>query len=946
MGKQHWFCRIGAACLFFVMLLPLSTSALAEDKQATASAYYEDAIRLYNHEKYKEAVIQLRNALQQNTRLLPAIVLLGKAYLQTGNPAAAESAFDDAISAGADLSLVVIPRARAFMVQFKQELLLAERVPQGLPKHILAELHTIRAQAALQTNNQKALAEELANAQASGPDNADLIFLELTIALNKGEFVESERQLRRLKILYPDQRNTLLAIASITHRKGNLKAALDEYSALISAFPYNQEARMARVGILYDLGKHSEAGQDLEFLLERAASDPRVNYLKATRLEAEGDIDGQRESLLAALEVLDLLGPEIVLSNPQFSMIGGMANFKLDKTEAARIYLESYIKVGGNDPAARTVLARIYAKTREYRETLRLTEALLNEGRLNMELIKLTTNAYHAIGDHKKAMHLLERITRLLSNSTVLNVELALSRIKAGFSQQGIAELEALYINKDTRNYTAMPLAVTYLDVRRFDQAYGVASDLLENEPDNISYINLLGLVEVHRGNLKQARKQFEQVLLRDPDSVGAHINLAKLDVGAGQFEPAIKRLNRLAEKNRDNTQVMLELSRAHARKGDVREALNRARNAYKAAPESLSINRNLIELLIATGDLKEASLVSLELEQRVPHNLHVLEVSARVLKAQGKINQLRSHYRDMAALAALNPEWLVKIARYQAIDTGDLGDASYTLFKALQENPEYLDARILMTDIETRLNRLGSAQDRAKAIISDHPDMDVGYLLLGDIYTAQQNYPQAIENYSKANDKNRKTGTLLKIYIAQRRNGELSTAEQSLTAWLADYPNDYVVRDALGEYYLSTGSPEKARQQYARLLKNGIETPHLLNNMAYTLIKLNDLKSALEYARKAHAKDSSDPFINDTLGWILTLQNQHEEGIGYLREALTRASNNPEMRYHLAVNLAGQKRTREAAFELKATLESKLDFDGRKEANDLFLKISNEPVK
>lgn len=935
--------RFVAMCLFLVMLLPFFTSAVADDSQVKASAYYEDAVKLYNQQKYNDAVIQLRNALQQNTRLLPAIVLLGKTYLQTGNPAAAESAFDDAINAGADLSIVVIPRAQAFVAQFKQDLLLAERIPNGLPGQVLAELHTIRAQAALVTNNQKALSEELISAKAAEPDNADLIFLELTIALNKGEIVEAERLLRRLKILYPDQQNTLLAIASVSHKKGILEGALDEYSTLISAYPKNVEARIARVGLLFDLGRHNEAKPDIDMLVEQAASDPRVNYLKATKLEVEGDVNGRREALIEVVEVLDALDPGIVKVNPQFAMIGGMANFKLDKPEQARVYLENYIKMGGNDPDARTMLAKIYADAGEYRETLYLTEALLDQGRLNMELIKLTANAYHAIGEHRKAVVLLERITRLLSNSTALNVELALSRVKAGFSHQGIAELEALYISKDTRKYTAMPLAVTYLDVRQFDQAYTIARDLLKTEPENISYINLLGLVEVGRGNLELARKQFEQVLLSDPDSVSAHINLAKLDVDAGEFAPAIERLNRLAEKNRDNTQVMLELSRIHGGKGDVRKALNWARKAYKAAPESLFVNKNLIELLIATGDLRDAQSIALELEQQRPDNLNVLEINARVLEAQGEINQLRSHYREMAQLAALNPEWLVKIADYQASVTGDLEDASYTLFKALQENPDNLDARIMLTDIEVRLSRLESAQARAKAIITDHPDRDAGYLLLADTFMALQNYPQAIENYSKANDKNRQTGTLLKLYTAQRRNGELSAAYQSLADWLIERPGDRSVRTALAEYYLGTGSPDKAREEYVRLFKQGIETPGLLNNMANTLIKLNDLESALDYARKAHAIDASDPFINDTLGWVLTLRNQHEEGIGYLREAIIRASNNPEMRYHLAVNLAAQKRTRESIYELKTALDSNTDFDGREDARALLLRISNK---
>jgi len=55
----------------------------------TANDYYEDAVIRFNQKDYKGAIIQLKNVLQQQADMIPAHLLMGKAYLLDGDPAAA-----------------------------------------------------------------------------------------------------------------------------------------------------------------------------------------------------------------------------------------------------------------------------------------------------------------------------------------------------------------------------------------------------------------------------------------------------------------------------------------------------------------------------------------------------------------------------------------------------------------------------------------------------------------------------------------------------------------------------------------------------------------------------------------------------------------------------------------------------------------------------------------
>lgn len=65
--------------------LTLSLSAQA-DREAEAARFYEDALTRYGRGDDASAIIQLKNALKEDPKMLPALVLLGQAHLRRGNP--------------------------------------------------------------------------------------------------------------------------------------------------------------------------------------------------------------------------------------------------------------------------------------------------------------------------------------------------------------------------------------------------------------------------------------------------------------------------------------------------------------------------------------------------------------------------------------------------------------------------------------------------------------------------------------------------------------------------------------------------------------------------------------------------------------------------------------------------------------------------------------------
>ena len=928
--------------LFYVLLLLVSSISLPavsqESSSHQASQYYENAIQYYNNENYDASIIELKNALQINSRLLPAIVLLGETYLKKGNFAAAETAFSDAIAAGADIALVAIPRAKALILQFKHELLIAEEIPSGLPDDILSELLNLKAQAAIEINNQEAVTKAISASKAVNPDNIDLLFLEITLALQDDNFLSAEELLVRMQRLYPQDRKTLMAEASTSHKKSQLSKALNEYSRLIDQYPDSTDARLARVEILFNTDQGKQTLEDLEYLQTLSPLDPRINFLTAKYYSLVGDQEKQREYLQTALEVLNSMNENITANNQQFSLVGGMSNFELGNDESALVYLENYVNSGGGDLGARLALAKLYSRFDDYKSAVYVAESILEEGVINIDLIDFLTSTYQKAGTPEKAVNLLEQATSLFDNAVGLNIQLALSRIQSGYVEQGLSELEALHINRDNQKLTTYPLAISYLQLNRFERAYQVALQLLDNKDTALSGHNLMGLSEVGRGNLKAARQQFEQIIARQPDNLAAHINIAKLDVRESNPEKALARLNPYLKQHPENAQLALELSRTYQAMGNSRDAITWARQAYKL-DNSLSSARQLVGLLMAADNQNEANQIVLALEDKSPEDLDALELSVDTLIAQQEENQAKSQLRNMVTIADSNPEWLIRIARKQA-NTGSLDEATYTLFKALQSIPDHLEAHILLTELEIDLNRLDSAEDRIQNLVATRPNNAVVQLLRGNLYKAKGDLNKALNNYSQAYNLSHSSEILQPYYSTQMQLGQTAAAEKNLIDWLDNNPNDDNIRGALAEHYLLQNEPDKAKQQFQMLVDKGINNARLFNNMANVLLKLNQLDSALSYARQAVELNPDNAYNNDTLGWLLTLLKQPEKGISYLREAQTRASNNPEIQYHLAANLIAQQRTAEAIRVLKSALSQNDQFEGRDEAQKLLLQL------
>jgi cytochrome c-type biogenesis protein CcmH/NrfG len=99
-------------------LLLLSTHSLAFTEQ-NADKPYEDALKSFYISELNAAIIHLKNALKNDPKHLPSMVLLAEVYIAMGDGALAENQLEKAQDNKADESKVLPLMLEAYLLQQK-----------------------------------------------------------------------------------------------------------------------------------------------------------------------------------------------------------------------------------------------------------------------------------------------------------------------------------------------------------------------------------------------------------------------------------------------------------------------------------------------------------------------------------------------------------------------------------------------------------------------------------------------------------------------------------------------------------------------------------------------------------------------------------------------------------------------------------------------------------
>lgn len=929
--------------LFLTVALWRVSTVQAADGDNEAAEFYERALVAHNLGEPRTAYIYLRNALREDPFLLPAHLLLGKIYLSLGQGESAEKQLMIADGLGAHRSLIQNSLARAYLLQGKAKQVIEELFPIGTAPEEDAELLALRGEAHLELGELFDAQRAFTQAWEKNPRSVGALLGRIQVMLRRGEVGDAVEYAERAVQLAPGNPRAWYLKGLLARALGDLNGALKDFERATEGLPAYMPAQISRIGVLSELGRFAEALEVAAVIQEHYPNDPRSYYLEAVLQGRLKNEDAADEALSRAANLISSFPKELVEGHSPTLLLAGMISYDLKQWELATSYLQVYLAQHPDSVGARIMLGRIMLDQKKNQTAISYLEPAVKIAPDSVRALSLLAEAYMRESEHLKASTLLQQVADRDSD-VVLRTQAAVNAFGLGRRGKAIEQLDEILAERPDLNTAGATLVVMQLHEKMYQQALKSAKAMVLESPENLTFVNLLGVAELAAGNQDAAAWAYEVALMLDEDFSTATLNLAELDLERNHPESAAERLELMLERDEDNITALMLLARAREAQGDLDQAIKLARRALGVDSSSVRVAIYLTEQLLKARDPNEAVAVAESMEVRAanPDDSLLLAALSRAYIASGRRATAQVVLRRSSSLAGYSARRLLQIAELQR-DAGDLEGAIWSLQKAVEGEPDYLPARMKLGELFALVDRETDAEDVAIALIKQYPDEPYGFHLQGVIQQQLGNHESALSAYRAALARRASPVLVLRVYEEKRQVDGDGPALEFLQQWVDAKPGEPLVTQTLAEALLRNGRTREAIERFEMALKQSPENALVLNNLAIAYAQVGD-KRALETARAAFRKLPTAPQVADTLGWILVLGGDVENGLKHLRDAQSRAPSDPTVSYHIAVALEQLDRRPEAIVELEAATNSPNDsFLERGKAEALLAKLREQ---
>jgi putative PEP-CTERM system TPR-repeat lipoprotein len=903
----------------FIVSIGASGSVQATPEKA--SSYYEDALKRYEKNEMPAAVIQLKNALQQDSKMLAAHLLLGKALLRNGDLKGAEAAFEEALKQGVNRGEVALPLGQVYLALGRPDAVIEKIPATGLSPELQVEVLTMRGNAYLESGKNTLAVQSFDSARAIDPKAVSPLIAEVPMLLAAGRLDQAKEKANKAVELAPNNAFAWTVKASALHASFDAVGAMAAYDKALALNPKHVDARVARAALLIDLKRNAEARKDLDYLKANAEDEPRAAYLRSVLAGQQGDARAVTQALGEVIRTIDALPPAWLARREQLLMAGALAHYGLGNHQKAREYLDVILSRSPNNLGAKKLMASIYVDTKDFGRAQPLLEALQRALPDDPQVMYLLGTVNLSQRRYAQASQLLEKAAARTGSSD-MNRSLGFSQLGQGQADQGLGSLEKAFAANPADTRAGMALATLYMRLGKTEKAVKMAEAMVKGDPANLSTLNFLGALKGASGDKAGARTAYTQILAIDPAFGPAILNLSRLDVGESRFDEARRRLDGLLKKDSNDSQVLFEyglLEQRAGRPADAIRYLAKAGNVQRTDPNPSLM---LIDLYLNQRQGEQALTVAKELAGKYSTNLKVQLALARTYLANGAAADARTILTGATRLADFDPDAQVAIARLQLAAANPDG-ASYSVYKALQGSPDNLSALALAVQVEARRGNAAKADAALKVLSAKYPAAIETARTGADLAMSRGQFSSAIAGYRKLLSLEENTANALALVDAHMAAGEAGKASVFLESWVKNHTDDKQAQRVLAETQFRAGQLTAAKQSYQRVVAALPDDAVSLNNYANLLQQMND-PAAQEIAERALKLSPTNPIYGDTLGWILVNKGQAEAGLRYLREARLRSPENGEIRLHLAYALVKIGRKDEAREEFGAALNGR----------------------
>lgn len=463
---------------------------------------------------------------------------------------------------------------------------------------------------------------------------------------------------------------------------------------------------------------------------------------------------------------------------------------------------------------------------------------------------------------------------------------------------------------------------------RQYDQALELAKLWQEVEPDSAKAQQAQSSLLVMANRLDDLAPQLAKLIAEDQPNIAANLMQLNRMLARQPDKKAVQQLvDRIAAPYDTLPEAHFAMSQAAANAGDHARAQSTVERALQLRPdwEAAALVRAQLQVRLSAAQAIDGLQVFVE---RYPAAQDARLMLARLLITEKRYSEARGHFDRLLKEAPDSPEVIYPVAML-ALQQGDVATGRQQLERLL--HTAFPDK----SAVHFFLGQLDEEQAKPDAALVHYRQVTAGDQYL----TARSRAAQILRQQGKIEEAREflhNAGTTpaekVQFLLAEaqllREAGREADALALLESALQRQPDNLELLYETALLAERQGKPEVLEKRLKRLLELKPDHAHALNALGYSWADRNiHLAEAEALLIKAVRLAPEDPFIMDSMGWVLFRQGKLDEALQTLERAYAIKAD-PEIAAHLGEVLWRLERKDEARRLLKEAVGRNPDSD------------------
>jgi uncharacterized protein (TIGR02996 family) len=669
-----------------VIALVASISACRKDPEVAKREFFASGNQYFDQQKFAEAAVQYRNAVQQDPKFGEARLKLAETYQKLNDYRNAYREYiraADLLPNNADLQL----KAGTLLLLAGQAEDARTRADKALaldPKSVKGQV--LRANALAGMKDIDGAIKDIDEAIRLDPSQASSYANLGELQLAKGRKAEAEAAFKKAVETNPNDVTAQLAYANYlwsTGKPQDAEAALKKAAALD---PKNLLANQALATFYAASNRRAEAEPYLKTFVELAGTG-------TSKLElADFYITSNRAS--DAIPVLENLSKDQQFYAEAKTRLAALAFAQNKREEGHKIVDEVLAKQPTNAQALLTK-ARFLIVERKMDDALIKTKAATVADPQSVMGHYMLGTIYSARSDVDAAAQEFREVLKLNPRAVPAQLQLAQLEMRRGGAASSVQLAEQAVSNQPQNPIARLVLVKSLTAKGDLPRANDELNKLLKEYPNASPVHTQAGVLAMLKKDNEGARREFEKAYALDNKSNEAVAGLVALEVAGGKTPDALKRIDAQRAKTPNNSMLEVLAARTHIANRDMANAETTLRKAIEYDSSNLTAYAMLGQVYLQQKKMDQAIGEFESMTKQQPKNVAAHTMIGMILQTQGKNAEAQKRYEQILTIDSRSPVAANNLAWMYAEAGTNLDQAlqlAQTAQAALPEQPEVND--------------------------------------------------------------------------------------------------------------------------------------------------------------------------------------------------------------------------------------------------------------